>query len=297
MSPRAAGIAAVVAAAILWGTTGTLQSLLPAARDPLAVAALRLLVGAVTLIGLALLSGESRRAFRRAPWREAAFAGACIAAYNLLFFRAVIEAGVGVGTAIAIGSAPIWVTAFEVAAGRGWPSRLRLAGQAISIAGAALLVLAGTDEGGTVAGMVLAGLAGSAYAAYSLATARAGARAPSATVAAATFGVAALLTAPLIVVLPPTWLVGVEAWAAILFLGVGATGLSYALYTWGLGRIAASTAVTLALIEPVTAWLLATFVVGEAVTAAKLAGAVLILAGLAIVSLAPARPARRSPSA
>ena len=66
---------------------------------------------------------------------------------------------------------------------------------------------------------------------------------------------------------------------------------------WSLGRIAASTAVTLALIEPVTAWLLATFVVGEAVTAAKLAGAVLILAGLAIVSLVPARPARGSAAA
>lgn len=289
MSPKLAGIAAVIAAAILWGTTGTTQALLPPARDPLAVGALRLLVGAAALFLLALAATESRRAFARLPWPAIAVAGSAMAAYNLLFFQAVLGAGVGVGTAIAIGSAPVWVTAFEAAAGKGWPSSLRLAGQALSIAGAALLVLAGTDEGGTAAGMIRAALAGAAYAAYSLATAGAGRAAPSATVASATFGLAALLTLPVLVVLPPTWLTGAQAWAAILFLGAGATGLSYAFYTWGLGRIAASTAVTLTLVEPVTAWVLATFVVGEAVTVAKLAGASLILAGLTIVTLVPAR--------
>lgn len=289
MSPRLAGIAAVIVAAILWGTTGTIQTLLPPGSDPLTVGALRLLLGAAALSLLALAKPESRQAFTRLPWRVVVLAGAAIAAFNMFFFRAVLEAGVGVGTAIAIGSAPLWATAFEVAARKGLPSGLRLAGQAISITGAVILGLAGSDEGGTATGVTLAALAGAAYAAYSLATARAGQNAPSATVAAATIGLGALLTLPVLVILPPVWLSGAAALGGILFLGLGTTCLAYALYTWGLCRIAASTAVTLVLVEPVTAWLLATFVVGEAVTLPKLAGASLILAGLAVVTLVPAR--------
>jgi DME family drug/metabolite transporter len=296
MSPRAVGIAAVVAAAVLWGSTGTMQALLPPDREPLAVGALRLLFGAAALALLALARPESRRAFARLPWRALGFAGAAIAAYNLLFFRAVLDAGVGVGTAVAIGSAPIWVTLFEIAAGKGLPRGLRLAGQAVSIAGAGLLVLAGGAEVGAATGVLLAALAGASYAAYSLATAQAGSGLPPATVAAATFGVAAALTAPVLLVAPPVWLTGGQAWAAVLFLGVGATGLSYALYTWGLGRVAASTAVTLALVEPMTAWLLATLIVGEPITASKIAGAAMILAGLAMVGLSAA-PGRARASA
>lgn len=296
MTSHAAGLLAVIGAALLWGTTGTVQSVLPAARDPLAVGALRLLVGAAALAALALARPDSRRGFRRLDWPAVIGAGLAMAAYNLLFFRAVLSAGVGVGTALAIGSAPVWVTLFALARGRGLPDRRRLAGQAVSIAGAALLVLAGTGEaaspGRAAAGALLALLAGAAYALFSLATLRAGRAAPPATVAASAFAVAALVTLPVLGLRPPTWLAEPGALPAILFLGIGATGLAYALYTWGLARVGAATAVTLALIEPATAWVLATAVVGEPVTLPRLAGAGLILAGLAIVTLGPAGRSR-----
>lgn len=289
MAFRLAGIAAVIVAAILWGTTGTIQTLLPPESNPLAVGALRLLIGAAVLWLLALSRPESRRAFARVPWRIVAVAGTAIAAFNMLFFRAVLEAGVGVGTAIAIGSAPVWTTGFEVVAGKGLPSGLRVAGQAVSIAGVAVLGLAGADEDGTMAGGISAMLAGASYAVYSLATVRVGEAVPSATAAAATIGVGALLTLPVLVIIPPVWLSGIEPWIGILFLGIGTTTIAYALYTWGLGRIAASTAVTLVLVEPVTAWLLATFIVGEVVTLTRLVGASLILVGLALVAMVPSR--------
>ena len=50
---RAAGPWLVLAAAMLWGTTGTAQALAPAASTPVAIAALRMSVA-----GLALLSGS-----------------------------------------------------------------------------------------------------------------------------------------------------------------------------------------------------------------------------------------------
>jgi DME family drug/metabolite transporter len=281
---RALGLLAVLAAAVLWGTTGTVQALLPAEPQPLVVAACRLLIGAAALLALAGLSGAARRAFRRLPARWIFAAGLAIGAYNLMFFAAVTQTGVGIGTALAIGSAPLWATAFElVLSGRG-PDRRRLAGQAICICGSVLLVLSGAATPASAGGMAVAGLAGSAYAAYSLITSRIGQCAPSATIAAATFSVAAVLVAPALVLMPSTWALEPASWPKLAFLGVVATGLAYALYTWGLRHVAPSTAVTLALAEPLTAWFLATVVVGEPVTPGKLAGAVMLLIGLAVVT-------------
>lgn len=285
---RMLGVGAILLAALLWGTTGTVQTFLPEGRNPLAVGALRLLVGAATLLLMALARPESRGGFARLPWSGVVLAGLAIGGYNLLFFRAVTETGVGIGTAIAIGSAPLWATAFEIAVNRERPGCLRLLGQAVAILGVGLLALAGGSQGGSLVGVALAAAAAACYAIYSMVTSRVGHHAPPATTAAATFSVAALMTSPVLLVSPLGWMAAPESWFWIGFLGIAVTGLSYALYTWGLTRVAASTAVTLALVEPVTAWLLASAVVGEAITGQKLAGALLVLAGLAVITLLPA---------
>lgn len=286
---RALGIVAVVFAAVLWGSTGTIQAILPAGKEPLVVAAMRLLLGAASLLVLALFSPAGRRGFAMLPAGRIIAAGLAIALYNLFFFAAVLRAGVGIGTAIAIGSAPIWVTAYEVLVRRRLPDRIRLLGQAISIIGASVLVFSGGGATGGIEGYLFAVLAGGAYAAYSLITSGIGTKVASSSVAAATFLVAALAVSPILFLLPTDWIVGRDAWLALVFLGVFSTGVSYAFYTWGLGHVAASTAVTLALIEPLTAWLLAILVVGEEITAVRVAGAVLLLAGLAIVAVIPVR--------
>ena len=102
-----------VAAAMLWGTTGTAQSLLPPGVSPLWVAALRL--GGSALF-FALLAQARRWAAAasgpgadplwpaRDAWPGIALAGLCMALYNLAFFAGVKAAGVAVGTAVAIGS-------------------------------------------------------------------------------------------------------------------------------------------------------------------------------------------------
>lgn len=279
------GLGAVILAAMLWGTTGTVQALLPAGRDPLAVGALRLLFGAGALCILALMQPKNRLALRHLPLPGVLFAGVAIGSYNLLFFYAVALAGVGIGTAVAIGSAPIWATLWERFAQGRRPGPLRLMGQGMSVLGVGLLGYAGAGEGGALSGVILALLSGGCYAAYSLATSRMGGTLPSTVIAASTFTVAALVTAPVLFMVPLDWLAGPSAWTGLVFLGVGATALSYALYTWGLTRVTASTAVTLALAEPVTAWFLATIVVGEAVTPGGLTGVVMILTGLLVVTL------------
>lgn len=288
-SQRLIGVAAVIAAATLWGSTGTIQTLLPEGREPLAVGALRLLFGAAALLLLAFARADCRRAAAGLPWGGVIFAGVAIGAYNLFFFQAVSLTGVGIGTAIAIGGAPILATMFQIAVERRWPTRMLLIGQGVSITGVGVLALAGAGAEKSLTGMLIALAAGAAYASYSLATSRIGRSAPSTAIAAATFTVAALIVSPVLFTTPLTWLSGPETWAALLFLGFGATGLSYALYTWGLTRVSGSTAVTLALAEPITAWLLATAVVDEPLTTQKITGAALTLVGLIIFTLVPAR--------
>lgn len=294
MPSRSLSLLCVILAAVLWGTAGTVQSLLPSEREPLVVAAIRLAVGATILTLMALRLPENRRAFRRLPWRPVLVAGLAIGLYNLLFFVAVTQAGVGVGTAIAIGSAPVWVTLYEAAVLRRLPTGVRAAGQVLSVLGAALLVAGAGAGSASLTGAALAAAAGAAYATYSVATNRVGAQVPSDTLAAATFGVAMLLAAPALFLLPVSWVADLRAWPALLFLGAVTTGVAYALFTRGLAGLATSTAVTLSLVEPLTAWILAIVVLGEAVTAQRLLGAALLFAGLAIVTLAPARPSVRA---
>ncbi len=286
---RAAGVAAVIAAAILWGTAGTVQALLPEGKQPLIVAAMRLTFGAASLVLLAMLCRETRRAFMALPLQGVVCAGLAIGLYNILFFLAVLETGVGVGTAIAIGSAPFWVTTYEIVVKRQIPDTSRAFGQVISILGACLLVVADREETGSAFGVLLAALGGAAYATYSLITSQVSLHAPSTTLAAATFCVGAAAVLPVFFVVPFDWLATPQVWPALIFMGICSTGLSYALYTWGLTRVAASTAVTLALIEPLTAWYLATMVVGESLSITKVVGALLLIIGLAIVTVFPKR--------
>ncbi|MCE8421798.1 EamA family transporter, partial [Rhodovulum sulfidophilum] len=75
MPSRSLSLLCVILAAVLWGTAGTVQSLLPSEREPLVVAAIRLAVGATILTLMALRLPENRRAFRRLPWRPVLVAG------------------------------------------------------------------------------------------------------------------------------------------------------------------------------------------------------------------------------
>ena len=97
----------ILLAAMLWGTTGTSQALAPAEASSLTIGALRLLIGATTLFGLAVWRGGFRQ---RAHWPLllTAIAGATTASYQVLFFNGVRLAGVAVGTVITIGSSPIF---------------------------------------------------------------------------------------------------------------------------------------------------------------------------------------------
>src|SRR5690625_476729 len=101
----------VLFAAMLWGTTGTAQGFAPEGAHPIAIGAMRLAVGGMSLLVVALLLGQLR--LKQWPVSPTILAALCMAFYQPLFFSAVHMTGVAVGTVIAIGSAPVLSGALE----------------------------------------------------------------------------------------------------------------------------------------------------------------------------------------
>ena len=77
-------ILAVVLAAVLWGSTGTLQALLPEHKQPLVVGALRLYFAAIYLLVIAVIFGQKLvSSILRAPILIA-FSGLFMMLYNII---------------------------------------------------------------------------------------------------------------------------------------------------------------------------------------------------------------------
>src|SRR4051794_20663513 len=160
------GALLVMAAGILWGTTGTSQALSPYAGSPVGLGTARL-AGAGLVLGLVALVVHGRRAVEavgnNAGW--VALGAAAMAGYQLSFFTAAKATGVAVGTLTTIGSAPLVAGAIAALAGHR-PTRRWLMATGVALAGLVLLMTPDGDATMNTAG-IAAGLgAGASYALY-----------------------------------------------------------------------------------------------------------------------------------
>ncbi len=303
------GVALVALAAILWGTTGTAQSLGAGALSPFWVGAAQLVVASLFF---AVVQAVARGA---APPRPAAqprphvppglwlLASAGVAGYSITFYAGVRLAGVGVGTAVAIGSSPIWAGLIQALLLRAPPSPLWWLGTAVSVAGGVAMVL---SKGAAVVfswtGLALCLGAGLWYASYALVNKRLVAAYAPGQVNQRVFTGAALLACPVAWALAgaPQW--SPAALAVVVYLGTVVSGLAYVAFSHGLRGISGATGVTLTLIEPVAAFVLAVLIVGEHQPLAAWCGLGLVMLGLVGVIRAELRPTafrapRESPAA
>ena len=290
-----------LAAAALWGTTGTAQNLAPGLTSPYWVGALRLAVASVFFSGFLWFS-EKRRlsAFRlpRSTWSRVAVAGLCVAAYNLTFFAGIKATGVAVGTAVAIGSGPIWAGALQSLFFRQTPTRVWWTGTILAVIGGCLMVMPATRSGGSggpgidMFGIALCLAAGLSYASYTLISQRLVSEAPPPTVTLWVFTAAAAIAVPAALWVSGPFASTPSGWVVVAYLGVVSTGVAYLLFSYALQRISGATGVTLALAEPVTAFALAVLVLREQPTTMAFAGLAFVLAGLVLVVWIEARRAR-----
>jgi len=276
----------VLIAAVLWGTTGTARALAPADAAPLAVGAVRIAIGGVLLILIALARGTLFAT--RWPLIPAVIAAAAVAIYQLAFFEGVARAGVAVGTILAIGSSPAFAGLFAWLSLRERPTTRWLVSTAIAVAGLVLLVLPGSTAPLEPAAVLLPLIAGAGYAVYATASKRLLRFGDDVAVAAIAFGGGALLLVPVLLLVDLSWLADPRGVIVVVELGVVATAVAYILYTAALVRLPVSHGATLSLAEPLTASLLGTLILGESLAPVQLAGAALVAAGLIALALAPA---------
>jgi DME family drug/metabolite transporter len=267
---------------LLWGTTGTAQAFAPSGFDHKVIGALRLLVGGVALLGLAIYRRELGR-LRDWNWRTLFLAAAFTASYQLCFFAAVARTGVAVGTIVGIGSAPV-LGGFLGRVFRGEKlSRRWMIATFLAIAGCSLLGLSGGDIAVDPIGILLAVGAGAAYAAYTLMIkGLLEQHAPNA-VMALVVCIGAVLVSPVLVNCNLDWLLQPRSIAVAMHLGLATMALSYWLFARGLQTVQVATAVTLSLAEPMTAATLGIVVLGEVLNAQAFTGICLIFAGLVVL--------------
>ena len=285
-------VAAVLAAAVLFGTTGTAQALGPDGASPLGVGAVRLAVGGLALLLVLPLVGGSRRA-ATALWRTplGLLAGGCTALYQVCFFAAVDATGVALGTLVTIGSGPVFAGLLGAVLLREPVQASWLVATGTCVGGLALLTLAGGRDGtADPVGLALALASGAAYAAYTVAAKqllRTGGA--SADVMASAFALGGLLLLPLLATQPLGWLATPGGWLLAGYLGLVTTTAAYLLFGRGLAVLAAGPVTTLVLAEPLVATALGVGVLDERLPASGVAGAALVLAGLALQGVASTR--------
>ena len=284
MNKKRLSILTVILAAILWGSTGTVQALIPETKEPLVVGAVRLFLAAIYLFVISILFDKNfLSAIVRAPILIT-FSGLFMMSYNMTFFAAVLISGVGVGTAITIGSAPIWALLFEFFILKSKHGLNKLIGVTFAVIGIGILMQFSDYNNWSNLGVLLALLSGLSYALYSLFTAKIVKKFSHHNTSAWTFLIAAILSAPIFIFYPLSWALSNDAIFYLVFLGIFATGVAYSLFTFGLKYLSPSTAVTLSVIEPITAVILSVIFLGEVFSITQYLAILVIILGLFLSS-------------
>jgi DME family drug/metabolite transporter len=287
----------VVAAATLWGTTGTAQALAGGGLVPVWFGAGRLVFAALFFAVLVATTGATQSAAWRGLKPGAALgAGLCMAVYNLAFFAGVTLTGVGLGTAIALGSGPVWAGLLQAVFQRQPPGLAWWLGTAVAIAGGVLLSLGGGPLQVSPLGLGLCLVSGLSYAIYTVLNKQMVGRVPAAVITLSAFAVAAVVSVPVAAWQAGWPAPGVRDVVAVAYTGIATAGVGYLLFSLALHHLPPATAVTLALTEPVVAFLLAVWVLQEPAGLAAWSGMALVLCGVLGVVRAEMRAGMRQQS-
>jgi DME family drug/metabolite transporter len=273
------GLSALVLAGVLWGTGGLLGRLLSDATglSSLAVAAYRLTVGGLLIVGYLLATGRGLPRGRAAAARIVV-TGVLAALFQAAYFTAVALTSVSVATLVTIGSSPVLVLLVRPRSA----NRRRLLAVGLALVGLGLLVGLPADGAPVLAGAVFALLAAAGFTAMSLLAARPVPGLDDATTTGASFTLGGALLLPVAATTSGIGFApGPSAFGLLLALGLVPTAIAYTCYFRGLRSASAGVGVLMALLEPLTASVLAAMLLGERLGVAGVAGGVLL--GVALI--------------
>ena len=287
---RAIGISAVALGTIIWGTVGPVVKLFPEGTE-FQYSLVRNLSGTTALWLFVLLSKNKKR-YTKQDIVPILVAGTGAALFFPLFILAFQLTGVGVAAVVSIGVAPIFVGLIAWIALKQPPGKQWAIGTLIAITG---VVALNWPSGNNTVNVLGIGFALAAAFGYSLQATGMGMISKRHTpfqCVAPMFTIGTIFQAPLSYGKDFTFLQDPVLLMGALYGGIVTVALAYAVFIYGIARIGAATAVTVGLMEPLTASILGVVLFSETVSTIGIVGSVLILAGLVVVSRPPKTDSR-----
>ena len=306
-----AGLAFVAAcgAGVLWGTGALVVNVLVEEHGftPANISFWRFVVGAAVL--LAVFGGSISLVRLRPVLLTVLTAGVAMAGYVLLWFLGIEQMGAAVPTLIALCLPPVIVTAIAVARRQEQADLKLLLIVLGAIAGTVLIVVehsptpSGSSSSNTLLGVFFSVGSALLYAGFSMISGRisialgAGpATACLTVVAAAAMGLFGLYR-------PFSWPVDVPPQAWFLYLGVVTAALALLAFSWGAARLKPTALTVAILLEPLTAVILSSVLLGQRLDAIQWFGGALLLLCIwalgkrAATKALPQKPASAGPRA
>jgi DME family drug/metabolite transporter len=278
----AIGAGAVAAAALLFGTSGVVTQVLAPGLAATTTAGWRIVIGGGVLVVISAALGRAPWSYSR-RWRVIVPGALAFLGFQLGYFLAVGRVGVATATIVTIGTGPL-VAGLLDRVRRGTALRARWwMGVAVAIAGIAVM----TGAGGVLLdpiGWVAAIGAGCCFPFFGDAIRELTADRPALTAVATVFGAAILPAAMLLVLAGTDPFATKGAAVTLLYLGLVTTAAAYALWSAGLAELSLGDTVTLTMIEPIAATVLAVAILGEPAGAATVVGVLATLTGVWIAT-------------
>ncbi|MGE7435844.1 MULTISPECIES: DMT family transporter [Kitasatospora] len=294
----------ITVAATSWGTAGAAAALCfdGSGLGPMALTFWRALGGLALLLAAAKTTGRRLSATTPQPRRhritDTLVNGLGLTLFQAGYFEAVQGTGLAVATVVTLGAAPVMIAiGARITMGEriGGTGSVAVTG---ALTGLAVLALGGGSGQVRPDGIAWALLSAAGYACitlYTRAQGRAGRPRDAFATTVRSFAVCALC------LFPPAAAEGLwphsaglgRTLALLLYIAAVPTALGYALYFAGAAIVRATTASVIALIEPVSATVIAVALLGEHLTAATVAGTAVLLASVTGLALTEARLAVR----
>ncbi len=282
---RALGISAVALGTIIWGTVGPVVRLFPAGTE-FQYSLVRNLTGTSALWLLVLFSRNKKR-YTKQDIVPILVGGTGAALFFPLFILAFQLTGVGVAAVVSIGVAPIFVGLIAWIALKQPPGKQWAIGTLIAVTGVVALNWPSGNNTASILGVAFAIAAALGYALQATGMGMISKRHTPFQCVAPMFTIGTLFQAPLSFGRDFSFLQDPVLLMGAFYGGIVTVALAYAVFIYGIARIGAATAVTVGLMEPLTASILGVLILGETVSAIGIVGSALILTGLVVVSRPP----------
>lgn len=282
MSNTIKGSLLVLASALCFSISGTLQAIAPEGVTPFVVTEVRMLVGAAFLILFCLITGKFPKSLSKLPLKELIFCAVMLLIGQLCFFTGMFYVGVSSGAVISIGSAPLWAAVIGKIFFKRSPKIDWYIATMLAIAG--IVLINGLElDFNRLFFILLLLIDGLTYAAYISVSPKLVEKLGAEASIMAVLTLIALILLPVLFIFPIEWTLTSRGLLICLGLGIFTAGMAFTLLTAGTKYISPSVASTLCLAEPMGAACWGIFLLGEDSSASTLCGIGMIFASIIVL--------------